>query len=142
MLVNSRTGAVVAQDVEIADTRATRRRGLLGRDGLAAGSALVITPCFAVHTACMRFAIDVVFVDREGFVVRVVTDLGPWRIAAAWGAHSVIELPAGTVQSGVRAGDRVYLVGAAETEGDASSSSSRDVISFRNTASKPACSGS
>ena len=65
-LVDERTGTTVASAVEIADTSATRRRGLLGRDGLDPSAALIIVPCSSVHTFFMRFAIDVVFVDRGG----------------------------------------------------------------------------
>jgi len=116
MLMNKRTGSVVADTVEIADTRATRKRGLLGRDGMAPHSALMISPCCAVHTAFMRFAIDVAFVDRNGDVVRIVRDMGPWRIAAAWRGRRVIEMPAGELQRrDVRLGDRLYL---ATAEGD------------------------
>jgi uncharacterized membrane protein (UPF0127 family) len=51
-----------------------------------------------------------VFVNRAGVVVRVVTNLAPWRMAAAWRAHAVIELPGGSLQAfDVRAGDRLYL---------------------------------
>ena len=110
MLVNQRTGEIVARQVEIADTRATRRRGLLGRDSLGASSALMLSPCFAVHTAFMRFPIDVVFVDGDGRAVRIVRDLTPWRIAGAWRAQRVYELPAGKLQTrDVRVGDRLYL---------------------------------
>lgn len=110
MLMNARTNEVIARDVELADTRATRRRGLLGRDSLDPSAALILLPSFSIHTAFMRFPIDAVFVNRAGVVVRVVTNLGPWRIAAAWGAHGVIELAAGALQrSDVRAGDRLYL---------------------------------
>jgi uncharacterized membrane protein (UPF0127 family) len=110
MLMNARTSQVIAQDVELADTRATRRQGLLGRDSLSPRSALIIRPCFSVHTAFMRFAIDVVFVDRAGTVVKVVRNLGAWRIAGACGAHAAIEFAAGSVPEGdVEAGDRLYL---------------------------------
>lgn len=110
MLMNARTNGVVANEVELADTRATRRRGLLGRDGMAPSSALILLPSFAIHTAFMRFAIDVVFVNRAGVVVRVVTDLEPWRMAADWRAHAVVELPAGSLRGvDLRAGDRLYL---------------------------------
>ena len=44
-----------------ADSVAARLRGLLGRDGLPAGTGLWIRPCNAVHTLGMRFAIDIVF---------------------------------------------------------------------------------
>ena len=106
---NARTGAVIASAAEIADTRAKRRRGLLGRDGLDPGAALVLRPCFMIHTLSMRFAIDVIFLDSEGVVVRVVERLGPGRIAIAR-ARSVVELAAGTIAArGVAVGDRLYF---------------------------------
>jgi len=141
-LVNQRTGEVVVRTVEVADTRSSRRRGLLGRDCLAASSALVISPCFAVHTAFMRFAIDVVFVDRDGLVVRIVRELPPWRMAASWRAQQVIELPAGELRTrDVRVGDRLYL-DPFGVEGVTPSTSTSDSDSLRRTASNPACSGS
>jgi uncharacterized membrane protein (UPF0127 family) len=109
-LMNAHTRTVVASAVEVADDRATRRKGLLGRDHLDPAAALVLTPCFSVHTAFMRFPIDVLFVDRNGIVLKVVRQMGPWRIAAAWGAHTVIELAAGAVAGtrDVRVGDCLY----------------------------------
>jgi uncharacterized membrane protein (UPF0127 family) len=109
-LVNARTLGVIADHVEIADTRRTRRRGLLGRTGLAPFSALVLEPCFAIHTAFMRFPIDAIFTARDGRVLRVVRDLPPWRIAAAPGAHAVIELAAGALgEETVAVGDLVMM---------------------------------
>ena len=108
-LVNERTARPVAVSVEVADTRSTRKKGLLGRDSLASGSAMVITPCNAVHTVGMRFPIDVVFVDGKGRVKKIVHDLPPWRMAASLVARSTIELPAGALGSELRVGDRVYL---------------------------------
>jgi uncharacterized membrane protein (UPF0127 family) len=110
MLMNARTSRVIAYDIELADTRATRRKGLLGRDGLDSRAALIIRPCFSVHTAFMRFPIDVLFVDRAGTVVKVVRNLAAWRVAGAWGAHAAIELAAGAIPEGsIEAGDRLYL---------------------------------
>jgi len=59
----------------------------------------------------MRFAIDAVFVDRAGRVVRVVERLPPWRTAVfARGAAEVIELPAGTAaETGTQAGDELVF---------------------------------
>jgi uncharacterized membrane protein (UPF0127 family) len=109
-LVNQRTGVCIATAVERAVTRAARRRGLLGRDGLAASCALMLEPCPAVHTAFMRFAIDVVFLDREGYAVKIVRDLAPWRIAVAARAHSVVEMAAGSLAHlDLVTGDRLFL---------------------------------
>jgi uncharacterized membrane protein (UPF0127 family) len=107
-LVNERTNGTVASVVEFAVTRTERRRGLLGRDGLDLSAALMLAPCPAVHTAFMRFAIDVVFVDREGRVRKIVRGLAPWRISASLGAYAAIEFIAG-VERDLVPGDRLYL---------------------------------
>jgi uncharacterized membrane protein (UPF0127 family) len=120
MLMNARTDQVIADRVELADTRATRRRGLLGRDRMEESSALLLVPTFSIHTAFMRFPIDVVFVNRDGVVIRVVTDMGPWKMATAWRAHAVIELAAGSLRAhDVRAGDRLYLAAERSVAGTA-----------------------
>jgi len=107
------SGAVLAEPVEGAFDSETRRRGLLGRDGLAE-SALVIAPCNLVHTFFMRFAIDTVFVDRDGIVVCVRHDIRPNRLSGSWGAFATIELEAGQARrAGLRAGDRLVLTPAA-----------------------------
>jgi uncharacterized membrane protein (UPF0127 family) len=110
-LINARTERAVADSVEVALSRNARRKGLLGRRGMAPFSALVLAPCAAVHTMFMRFAIDVIFVDAAGRAVHIVTGLPPWRAAIARVAHAVIELPAGTLASReVVVGDSLYLV--------------------------------
>lgn len=81
--------------VRVADSFLLRLVGLLGRRALAPEQALLIVPCNNVHTFFMRFAIDVVFLDREGVVLSVVPALLPWRVAAAWRAHACLELAAG-----------------------------------------------
>jgi uncharacterized membrane protein (UPF0127 family) len=109
-LVNERTQELVATSVELAMTRTSRRRGLLGRDALDTSAAMLLAPCAAVHTAFMRFAIDVVFIDRAGRAVKTVGDVRPWRMALAFGAYAVIEMAAGTLQRHpVSIGDRLYL---------------------------------
>lgn len=110
-LVNETRGTKLATDVEAALDSKARNKGLLGRDGLAPGHALVIAPSNAVHSFFMRFAIDVLFVSRDGRVLRVRPAMAPWRLAAAWGGFAVIELAAGAAAaSGTVTGDRVVLV--------------------------------
>ena len=109
-LTNARSREVIARGVEVALTRADRRKGLLKRDSLDPDTALVLAPCFAVHTAFMRFAIDVIFVDRKGYVRHMVRGLQPWRVAASPRAYATIELAAGALDShDVVIGDRLCL---------------------------------
>ena len=98
ILVDATTGAVVADQLLTAFTAAERNKGLLGRSSLADGSAMIIAPCTAVHTFFMQFPIDVAFVKKDGRVLKLRRAVRPWRMAAAFGAFAVIELPAGTLQ--------------------------------------------
>lgn len=101
-------GTVVCARCGIADTPLLRMRGLLGRSSLAPDEGLLIRPTGSIHMLFMRFAIDVVFCDRDLRVVAIRRGLRPWRFAAARGAHSVVELAAGAA-SALDVGDRLTI---------------------------------
>jgi uncharacterized membrane protein (UPF0127 family) len=107
--MNLDTGAVVADRVAVADTRATRAVGLLSRTALEPGEGLWIVPSRGVHTWGMRFAIDVVALDARGVVIDQVSRLRPWRIRLPRrGTAGVLELPSGTLDaSGTVLGHRI-----------------------------------
>ena len=65
---STESGRVLAADLELTLDSESRRRGLLGREGLGEDAALIIAPCNGIHTWFMRFTIDVVFVDKAGRV--------------------------------------------------------------------------
>lgn len=105
-VTNRTRGTVLATRLEVADSAPKRSRGLLGRAGLNGGEGLWIIPCESVHTFFMRFPIDLVYLDRKNKVKKVRSNVGPWRISACLYAHSVIELPAGTIlATSTEAGD-------------------------------------
>lgn len=72
-----------------------RARGLLFRRKLQPHQALWIEPCPSVHTIGMLYPIDVVFLDKEGTVLKVVAELAPLRMALCKNAHVSLELIAG-----------------------------------------------
>jgi uncharacterized membrane protein (UPF0127 family) len=99
---------VVLRRCWVASSPLARMRGLLGRSGLESGEGLLLQPASSVHTFFMRFAIDVVFLSRDGEVLKVADRVPPWRTAAARGAKTVIELAAGEAgRCGIRVGDRL-----------------------------------
>lgn len=101
-------GQVVCELCEIADGFFTRMRGLLGRKTLAQGQGLLLRPASSIHTWFMRFAIDVVFLDRELRVLKIKEQVRPWRGAARFRADSALELPAGEcARLALRVGDRL-----------------------------------
>ena len=53
----------------------TRGEGCSDVPRLDRDQALVIAPCSSIHTAFMRFPIDVVFAARDGRVVKVARDV-------------------------------------------------------------------
>ncbi|PIP83134.1 MAG: hypothetical protein COR54_11300 [Elusimicrobia bacterium CG22_combo_CG10-13_8_21_14_all_63_91] len=101
---------IVAREVALADTAASRAQGLLGRDRMEAEEGLWIVPCPMIHTFFMRFPIDVLFLDRNLRVRRVIEDLKPWRLSPwVFTAHSVLELPAGALDGSVSEGDLLEI---------------------------------
>jgi uncharacterized membrane protein (UPF0127 family) len=102
-----RDGEVLAA-AEVARTRRERTRGLLGRDDFT--GALVFRKCRQVHTAGMRFAIDVAFCDADERVIRIST-LRPWRVSpVVWRSRLVIEAESGAFERwSLRVGDRVEV---------------------------------
>lgn len=110
-VVNRSRQVEIADRVQLAGDGRSRRKGLLGRERLADGEGLWIVPCEAVHTFWMRFAIDLVYLDRKHRVLKVRTNVGPWRMSICLRAHSVIELAAGTISAtGTARGDALQMI--------------------------------
>ena len=97
-LVNAERGSVLAGHVEPAFDSPSRKKGLLGRTEIPDDYAMVIAPCSAIHTIGMRVPIDVMFVARDGTVLKTCPSLHPWRLAGALRAHAVIEAAPGFLE--------------------------------------------
>ncbi|MFN8059265.1 MAG: DUF192 domain-containing protein [Vicinamibacterales bacterium] len=105
------SGATLARTLVPAFDSASRNRGLLGRSAWPDDTALVLAPCQAVHTCFMRFPLDVVFVERDGRVVKLREGLVPWRVSGSVRAFAVIELAPGGIRGcGLRPGHHLRIV--------------------------------
>jgi uncharacterized membrane protein (UPF0127 family) len=98
-VVNRTRETVLATCMEVADSASKRKKGLLGREGLAPGGGVWICPCEAVHTFWMRFSIDLVYLDHKKRVRKLRCGVPPWRLSGCLLAHSVLELPPGTIRN-------------------------------------------
>jgi uncharacterized protein len=97
---NESIGVRLAWRVEMANQFWTRLRGWMGRAGFAEGAALIIKPCNSIHTWFMRAPIDVVFLNKESQVVRMLHAVSPFQVGPiVRGASTVVELPAGTLSA-------------------------------------------
>jgi len=108
--IRTSDGTTVCERCLVAEGPLLRMRGLLGRSDLPDDEGILLRPASSIHMFFMRFAIDAVFLSRDLTVLKVVSDLGPWRMASRRRAHAVLELPAGAcARRGVREGDRLEL---------------------------------
>lgn len=98
----------VLANVEVADSRRSRRKGLLGRD--AVDGALLLRPACMVHTFGMKFSIDVAHLDAHGKVLRTTT-MKPNRVGALVPrSRSVLETEAGALgRWGVSTGETLEI---------------------------------
>ncbi len=103
---NVTRNTVLTEAADVANSGATRRKGLLGRTG--AGGGLWIVPCESVHTFFMKFPIDLIYLDRAKKVKKVCPAVRPWRMSACLTAHSILELPAGGAKD-TQAGDQLSV---------------------------------
>jgi uncharacterized protein len=103
-------GKVVCERCTVADRMLPRMKGLLGRRGLPSGEGMLIRPAPSIHTFFMRFPIDAVFLARDGEVLKVSSNVKPWRARSCRRAHSVLELAAGEAERRMVArGDRMRV---------------------------------
>ncbi len=104
-VINQQNGKVLADQLKAATTYKSRSKGLLSRLSLGPGEALLIVPCASIHTFFMKFSIDVLFLNKNEQVVKIVLNVKPWRLAGCFfGAHMVIEWKAGALEK-----DAVFL---------------------------------
>lgn len=110
--INSSKSIVVSSDLKEASGFFPRLMGLIGKASLGEGEGLWMARCRAIHTIGMKFPIDVVFLDRDLMVKKVVKRMRPFcPISFCLSAKGVLELPAGTIEnSKIQVGDRMEIV--------------------------------
>lgn len=110
-IINLRNNTVLADKAVIADSFCKRLIGLLSRNNLQDGEGLILKPSNSIHTCFMRFAIDVLFLDKNNQIIAMLPSLSPFRLSPIYfNALSTIELPVGIIErSTTRIGDRIDI---------------------------------
>lgn len=110
-LKNTTTGQIIAENVRYADTWWERLRGFIASGVVEPDDGLWFRDCWAIHTLGMRTQIDVIFLDREGCVVRAQRCVPQQRpLVSCMGARNVVELGAGALDGrDLLVGDRLSL---------------------------------
>lgn len=111
---NATRGTTIADRALIADSSEKRRTGLLKHSGLGPGEGLWIVPTEGIHMFGMKFDIDVIFLSKQRKVIKLSPKMAASglsrRMAVSLMAHSVLELPTGSIEStGTQVGDQLEL---------------------------------
>ena len=96
LLKNKTKGTIVANFLWLAYTFSQRVQGLLGTRLFPLGYGLIIKPCSSMHTFGMNYPIDVLFVDGNNRIIKIVDNMLPGNMSMSSGSKYVVELPAGT----------------------------------------------
>lgn len=117
-LIDNTNKNIIVDNLFVADSFWSRMKGLMGKKDMGEDEGLLLAPCNAVHMMFMRFPIDVIFLDRDFVVVKILNNLKPWRTSPiVRGAYQVIELKAGiAAEKRINNGDKLSLAMKKEKE--------------------------
>ncbi len=94
--VNKVAPALQMLEISVADTFVTRLRGLLGTTSLPAHKGLLLRGCNSIHMLGMLYALDIVYLDKQGFIIKIIENLKPWQMSFCRAAHDTLEVKSGT----------------------------------------------
>lgn len=100
------------QTLNVAVTRSVveRMRGLLWLAPLQRDQGMLLTACNLIHTFGMKYPIDIVFMRRDGRVLKICESIAPSRVRGNLRAKCVLELAAGSaVACGIHLGMRLPI---------------------------------
>ena len=92
-ILNKTKGNTVSGQAKIADSFLKRLIGLTFRKDMAEDEALIFYQASSIHTFFMRFPIDLVFLNKEKRIIRIVEAIRPWKAVFCSGAYLTLELP-------------------------------------------------
>lgn len=108
-----KTGECIANRVEIAQTFFTRLIGLTNRSKMIDGNGIYFPGCRSIHSFFMKFSIDILFLDKEMHITKIVSCLKPNRLAfSPLQTRHTLELTCGALERfQLKIGDSIMLIG-------------------------------
>ncbi len=110
IIINKRNNLTLAKNVKLADSFYDRLMGVMFIKEMKGMDALLLSPSNSIHNFFVRFAIDVVFIDKKNRVVKIIREFKPWRMTRIYfTAVKVLELPAGKLIDDIDVGDELEV---------------------------------
>ncbi len=111
-IIKADSGEEIANRCYLADRFFSRLKGLLGKEHMSAGEALLISPCSSIHTIGMKINIDAVFLSSDFQILHLIEEIRPGKVCGLQRRSSlVLELPSGQVnRCGLKPGDYLMAI--------------------------------
>lgn len=101
---------VLSTDILMAESLISRLIGLMFKQRLEGADGLLIDPCRSIHTFFMRYSLDIVFINKDNKIVKIIRDMKPWRVTWIYfRASKTLELPAGNLPVDLKEGDSLEI---------------------------------
>ncbi|WP_372654701.1 DUF192 domain-containing protein [Halobacteriovorax sp.] len=102
---------IICKDLQIADDFVSRLIGLMFKKDMYGFDGLLIKQCNSIHTFFMRYAIDIIFLDKDLKVVKVIENMKPWRATLMYfKAAQVLELKSGSLKNKIKKDDQLEMI--------------------------------
>lgn len=105
------TGEVLCHKMIVANSIFARMKGLMFSEDLPDCDGFLIRPGNSIHTFFMRYPLDIVFMDKNFKIVKVLYNLNPWRMTWIYfRSFQVLEMKAGTLKKSLNQGDTLEAI--------------------------------
>lgn len=105
-----KSNKILGENIKEAKSFMDRLIGLMFKDSMEGMDGLMLDPCRSIHNCFVRFPIDVIFINKQNEVVKVIRNFAPWRFSWIYfKAQKTLELPAGTVDDSIITGDKLEI---------------------------------
>lgn len=101
---------VIGKNVKFANNMFSRMKGLMFSSEMDGFDALLITPCNSIHTFFMNYPIDIIFLNKEYKVIKIIKNIKPWRLTGIYfKATQVLEFMGGTLNESLQEGETLEV---------------------------------
>lgn len=109
-VIHKKTNLEIASNVKLADSFFSRLVGLMFIKEMKGMDGLLLEPGNSVHNCFVRFPIDVIFLDRENKIVKIIRNFKPWRFSWIYfRSRRVLELNGGSLAKNIEEGDQLEV---------------------------------
>jgi uncharacterized protein len=110
-VLKQNSGEIICQKMIVAKKMFVRMKGLMFSTQMPDCDGLLISPCNSIHTFFMLYNLDLMFLDQDFKVVKIIYNLPPWRVTWLYfSARHVVEMSAGTLKKGIKVGDKLEAI--------------------------------